>query len=50
LHCIEEINETLKGNQKVEIEANHPPLGIGNLEGLRYYDSRPQNKDIIRNI
>ena len=35
------INETLKGRQTNEVEVEHPPSGLGNLEGSRDFDRGP---------
>ena len=50
LRSLEAINEILKGFQTNEVEVEHPPSGLGNLEGSRDSDRGPPIKDITREL
>ena len=50
LCSLEEVNETLKGRQTNEVEVEHPPSGLGNLEGSSDFDRGPPIEDITRDI
>jgi len=50
LRSLEAIKETLKGRQTIEVEVEHPPSGLGNLEGSRDSDKGPPSEDITREL
>ena len=47
---LEAINETLKGCQTNEVEVEHPPSRLGNIEGSRDSNRGPPIEDITREL
>ena len=50
LRSLEVINEILRGRQKTKVEVEHPPSGLGNLEGSRDSDRGPLIDDITTEL
>jgi len=50
LHSLEAINETLRGCQTTKVEVDHPPPGLGNLDGSWDSDRGPPIEEITRDI
>jgi hypothetical protein len=50
LRSLEDISETLKGNQSVDVEVEPPLSGVGNLEASRDSEGGPPPRDITREL
>jgi hypothetical protein len=46
----EDINETLKGRQSIDVEVEPPPYRVGNPEASRELEGGPPPRDITREL